>query len=96
VRSRDPQPPGRRRFSTTRQPRRRQLRVFLSYRREDASGHAGRLYDLLAARYGAERVFMDIDAIPLGSEFANDQPGRGVVRRPHRAHGPRLAARDGL
>ncbi len=43
--------------------------MFLSYRREDASGHAGRLYDLLAARYGAERVFMDIDAVPLGSEF---------------------------
>jgi hypothetical protein len=41
----------------------------LSYRRDDASGHAGRLYDLLAARYGAEHVFMDIDAIPLGSEF---------------------------
>ena len=49
--------------------RRAPLRVFLSYRREDASGHAGRLYDLLAVRYGAERVFMDIDAIPLGSEF---------------------------
>ena len=44
--------------------------ALLSDRREDASGHAGRLYDLLAARYGTERVFMDIDAIPLGSEFA--------------------------
>jgi TIR domain len=43
--------------------------VFLSYRREDASGHAGRLYDLLAARYGAKSIFMDVDAIPLGSEF---------------------------
>ena len=43
--------------------------MFLSYRREDASGHAGRLYDLLAARYGAKSVFMDVDAIPLGSEF---------------------------
>ena len=64
----DPQSPGRRRFPTKRQ--RRPLRIFLSYRREDASGHAGRLYDLLAARYGTERVFMDIDAIPLGSEFA--------------------------
>lgn len=41
----------------------------MSYRRDDASGHAGRLYDVLAARYGAEQVFMDIDAIPLGSEF---------------------------
>jgi hypothetical protein len=68
VPSRNPQSPGRRRLPTKRQ--RRSLRVFLSYRREDASGHAGRLYDLLAARYGAERVFMDIDAIPLGSEFA--------------------------
>ena len=57
VRSRDPQSPD------------SPLRVFLSYRRDDASGHAGRLYDLLAARYGANRVFMDIDAIPLGSEF---------------------------
>jgi hypothetical protein len=45
------------------------VRVFVSYRREDASGHAGRLYDLLAAHYGPEHVFMDIDAIPLGSEF---------------------------
>ena len=25
--------------------------------------------DLLAARYGHERVFMDIDAVPLGSQF---------------------------
>jgi hypothetical protein len=58
-----------RRIATTQQPRERALRVFLSYRREDASGHAGRLYDQLAARYGAEEVFMDIDAIPLGSEF---------------------------
>jgi TIR domain len=65
----NPQSPERRRFRTTREPERRPIRVFLSYRREDASGHAGRLYDLLAARYGPERVFMDIDAIPLGSEF---------------------------
>lgn len=41
----------------------------MSYRRDDAGGHAGRLYDLLAARYGHERVFMDIDAVPLGSQF---------------------------
>jgi hypothetical protein len=52
-----------------RQPGRRPLRVFLSYRRQDASGHAGRLYDLLVARYGAERIFMDIDAVPVGSDF---------------------------
>ena len=61
--------PGRRKSPEARGPGSRTLRVFLSYRREDASGHAGRLYDLLAARYGAKSVFMDVDAIPLGSEF---------------------------
>lgn len=45
------------------------LRIFLSYRRDDASGHAGRLYDALASRYGDRNVFMDVDAIPLGSDF---------------------------
>jgi hypothetical protein len=46
------------------------LRIFLSYRREDASGHAGRLYDVLAKRYGSENVFMDIDTIDVGRDFA--------------------------
>jgi hypothetical protein len=45
-------------------------RVFISYRREDSEGHAGRLYDALTARFGAEQVFMDVDAIPLGVDFA--------------------------
>lgn len=47
------------------------MRIFLSYRREDASGHAGRLYDALASRFGAENVFMDIDTIDLGADFVN-------------------------
>ncbi len=46
------------------------LRMFLSYRREDAAGHAGRLYDDLTQRFGAERVFMDVDAIAPGAAFA--------------------------
>jgi hypothetical protein len=46
------------------------LRIFISYRREDTSGHAGRLYDALGARFGAEHVFMDIDTIDLGVDFA--------------------------
>lgn len=44
--------------------------IFLSYRRDDAAGHAGRLYDRLAARFGAERVFMDVDDIAPGEHFA--------------------------
>jgi TIR domain-containing protein len=45
-------------------------RVFINYRREDASGHAGRLYDALAERLGSENVFMDVDAIRPGENFA--------------------------
>ena len=48
------------------------MKIFLSYRREDTSGHAGRLYDLLVRRYGAEQIFMDIDAIPVGSAFGEE------------------------
>ncbi len=45
-----------------------EAKVFLSYRRTDSSGHAGRLYDVLVQRFGRDGVFMDIDAIPLGAE----------------------------
>jgi len=43
--------------------------VFISYRREDSAAYAGRLYDHLAARFGADRVFMDIDTIRPGDDF---------------------------
>ena len=44
--------------------------VFLSYRREDSAGHAGRLYDALSGRFGADNVFMDVTAIEPGLDFA--------------------------
>jgi hypothetical protein len=44
--------------------------IFISYRREDAAGHAGRLCDRLTARFGADRVFMDIQDISPGQNFA--------------------------
>lgn len=43
--------------------------IFISYRREDAGGHAGRLCDRLTARFGRERVFMDLQDIPPGQNF---------------------------
>jgi YVTN family beta-propeller protein len=43
--------------------------VFVSYRRDDAPGHAGRLYDSLVSRFGADRVFMDVDSIDPGVDF---------------------------
>lgn len=44
-------------------------RVFISYRRGDAAGYAGRVNDRLSRELGRELVFMDVDAIPLGSDF---------------------------
>jgi hypothetical protein len=43
--------------------------VFISYRREDTSGYAGRLYDQISAHFGAEHVFMDVTTIEPGSDF---------------------------
>jgi hypothetical protein len=42
--------------------------IFISYRREDAPGHAGRLYDALRSRFGEEQVFMDLSIEP-GVDF---------------------------
>jgi DNA-binding CsgD family transcriptional regulator/tetratricopeptide (TPR) repeat protein len=44
--------------------------VFLSYRREDTSGYAGRLHDALSARFGDGAAFMDVETIPPGADFA--------------------------
>lgn len=43
--------------------------IFISYRRDDSSGHAGRLFDRLSAHFGDEQVFMDIDQIEPGEDF---------------------------
>jgi hypothetical protein len=43
--------------------------IFISYRRNDSAGHAGRLYDALCAHYGPERVFLDVDDILPGEDF---------------------------
>jgi hypothetical protein len=44
--------------------------VFISYRREDSSGYAGRLFDILAGHFGRDRIYMDIDTIKGGDDFA--------------------------
>jgi hypothetical protein len=45
------------------------LRVFINYRRADTADVAGRLYDTLAARFGDDEVFMDIDDLEPGVDF---------------------------
>lgn len=44
-------------------------RIFISYRRSDAAGDAGRLADHIVRRFGAGRVFLDIDTIEPGTDF---------------------------
>lgn len=43
--------------------------IFISYRREEAEGHAGRLFDSLSDHFGAGAVFMDVDTIQPGEDF---------------------------
>ena len=45
--------------------------VFISYRRQETSHLAGRLYDRLAERFGEDRVFMDVDSIEPGLDFSD-------------------------
>lgn len=42
---------------------------FLSYRRDDSAGYAGRLSDALELRFGDCAVFRDVDDIAPGAEF---------------------------
>jgi len=45
------------------------MQVFISYRREDSAGHAGRLHDSLRSHFGADHVFMDLSDIDSGTNF---------------------------
>ncbi len=47
------------------------MRVFLSYRRDDSSGHTGRLADALIQRFGPKGVFQDVAAIGPGRDFTD-------------------------
>lgn len=44
-------------------------RIFISYRRGPDNNAAGRIYDRMRDEFGAEAVFMDVDAMPPGIDF---------------------------
>lgn len=44
-------------------------RVFISYRRSDAAGTTGRIYDYLCREFGADDIFMDTEGIEPGVDF---------------------------
>lgn len=45
--------------------------IFISYRRADSEGLAGRIYDRLTDRFGEERVFLDVTNIGVGEDFVD-------------------------
>ena len=45
------------------------MRVFISYRRSDTGGRAGRLRDALANHFGDDHVFHDVTTLAPGTEF---------------------------
>src|SRR5688572_2276952 len=43
--------------------------IFISYRREDSAGYAGRMHEELEGRLGREQVFRDADTLQAGQDF---------------------------
>jgi len=60
----------RRRTASVSTPRDEGGGIFISYRRQESGHFAGRLSDRLADSFGANRVFMDVDTIRPGVDFA--------------------------
>lgn len=56
-------------FFLRKQKKKRSVRVFLSYRRSDSAMAADNIYRFLCRRFGAERIFKDVNDIPLGVDF---------------------------
>ncbi len=43
--------------------------IFVSYRRADSPGSAGRLFDRLGQHFGGSQVFRDVDSLEAGEDF---------------------------
>lgn len=46
-------------------------KVFISYRRQHSWSYVRALYDRLSRHFGEHKVFMDLDDIPLGTDFVD-------------------------
>jgi len=49
--------------------------IFICYRRDDSAGHTGRLRDSLAAEFGPDQIFRDLDTIRPGDDFVKAMSG---------------------
>lgn len=45
------------------------IKIFISYRREDAADVTGRVNDRLRDKFGDAAIFTDVDSIPIGEDF---------------------------
>jgi len=54
--------------------------IFISYRRNDTSSLAGRLYDRLLENFPQDKIFMDLDRVAVGEELVK------TIRKSHRIH----------
>src|SRR5438874_1629962 len=50
---------------------RKRTAIFISYRRQDEPNFAGRLYDRFVSHFGKDNVFIDVDSIEPGLDFAD-------------------------
>ena len=48
-------------------------KIFINYRRDESGHVAGRLYESLAPKFGRNKLFMDVDNIPVGKDFEDYQ-----------------------
>ncbi|MBI2764835.1 MAG: DUF2071 domain-containing protein [Chloroflexi bacterium] len=45
------------------------MKIFISYRRDDSAGWAGRVYDRISNEFGPENCFMDVEGLQAGENF---------------------------
>ena len=64
------QAPTRRRIDSGRKPKVKSGGIFVSYRWQESSHFTGRLCDRLLESFGTDRVFLDVDKIEPGVDFA--------------------------
>jgi uncharacterized membrane protein YeaQ/YmgE (transglycosylase-associated protein family) len=67
-----PTPENRRHTLQSKEPRRREETkgIFISYRRDESAGYAGRIADSFQDHFGEDKIFRDIDSIEPGLDFA--------------------------
>ena len=65
--------------------------IFISYRRDDSSAFAGRIYDRLISRFAEDQIFFDVDNLGLGVDFVEAIEASIDILALHQAKKPATA-----